>query len=470
MMLVQTSLQEIPTVGKTTCLAARVHNHVKVENIPFTGVLDTITSFIKDNEELSRFISFLKDTQPDFRPGKKAASPFLDDAMQLSFEEYVGESVYSFRTYNTRGDRAYKQNNEEVFNTLLNEEGDAFSEQDNIMIVQFNNPMERTKWKRKLPALLHSLHNKGKLYGISTLSCVRAMAFYRSQGKNVQDMTPGHFISYGVYKMDNKTGECTEKLEQNSGLFQSSFQHWLLGKRPDMVYRDLIEFMNICEKANIDLVGLDPREYGESYIRTLITAYITPNKELVRRETQSQADKAVITGSNISHDILRSINSISLSKYLSGQNNSAGGEQLQNTAISPETDIISMVKSSQLWAQPEITELSAHLYKITKNLDFINGVFIDGVYCTKDSNIKPINAEQVIRVSTKTLGSRAILFSTGHFVLITRNSGGFLYIPFSLFEQYFKTKDDPEKSVVSFNLEKGRKGYEWGEWIAYDFN
>lgn len=470
MMFIQTSLQEIPTAGKTTCLAARVHNHVKVENTPFTGVLDTITSFIKDNEELSRFISFLRDTQPDFRPGKKSTSPFLDDAAQSSIEEYVGESVYSFRTYNTRGDRAYKQNNEEVFNTLLNEEGDSFSEQDNIMNVQFNNPMERTKWKRKLPVLLHSLHNKGKLYGLSTLSCVRAMAFFRSQGKNVQDMTPGHFISYGVYKMDSKIGECTEKLEQNSGLFQSSFQHWLLGKRPDMVYRDLIEFMNVCEKANIDLVGLDPREYGESYIRTLITAYITPNKELVVRETQSQADKAFIAGNNISHDILRSINGISLSRYLSSQNINVSNERAQNTAVSLETDIISMVKSSKLWAQPVITELSAHLYKLTKNLDFINGVFIDGVYCTKDSNIKPINVEQVIRVSTKTLGSRAILFSTGYFVLITRNSGGFLYIPLSLFEQYFRAKDSHEKSVISFNLEKGRKGYEWGEWLPYAFN
>ena|GEM_PF-2157835 len=468
-MFVQTTLQEIPTAGKTTCLAVRVHNHVKVENTPFTGVLDTITSFIKDNEELSRFMSFLRDAQPDFRPGKKSKSSFLDDASQLSFEEYVSESVYAFRNYNTRGDRAYKQNNEEVFNTLFNDEGDSYSEQDNIMNIQFGNPMERTKWKRKLPALLYSLHNKGKLYGISTLSCVRAMAFYRSQGKNVQDMSPGHFISYGVYKMDSKTGECTEKLEQNSGMFQSSFQYWLLGKRPDMVYRDLIEFINICEKANIDLVGLDPKEYGESYIRTLITAYITPNRELVRREAQSRADKAFIAGSNISPDVLRGINSISLSQYLNDQKNESAARQSQNSSVSLTTNIVSMVKSSKLWSQPDITELSAYLYKITKNLDFINGIFIDGVYCAKDSSIKLIDVEQVIRISTKTLGTQAILFSTGYFVLVTRNSDGFLYIPLSLFEQYYKTKGDPEKTVIAFNIDKGRKGYEWGEWIAYDF-
>lgn len=468
-MLLQTNLQEIPTAGKTTCLAARVHNHVKVENTPFTGVLDTITSFIKDNEELSRFISFLKDAQPDFRPGKKSASPFLDDAAQASFEEYVSESVYSFRAYNTRGDRAYKKNNEEVFNTLFNDEGDAYSEQDNIMNVQANNPMERMKWKRKLPALLHSLHNKGKLYGISTLSCVRAMAFYRSQGKNVQDMSPRHFISYGVYKMDSKTGECTEKLEQNAGLFQSTFQHWLLGKKPDMAYRDLIEFMNICERVNIDLVGLDPREYGESYIRTLITAYITPNKELVRRETQSIMDKAFIAGNNISPDVLRSINSISLSRYLSGSQNMSAAGQLQSSAVSLTTDIISMVKSSKIWSQPVITELSAYLYKITKDLDFINGMFIDGIYCNTDSSIKPINVEQVIRLSTRTLGTKAFLLSTGYFVLITRNSDGFLYIPLNMFEQYYKTKDDREKTIRTFSLENERKGYEWGEWIAYDF-
>lgn len=468
-MFVQTTLQEIPTVGKATCLAARVHNHVKVENTPFTGVLDTITSFIKDNEELSRFVTFLKDAQPDFRPGKKSKSPFLEDARQASFEEYVGESVYSFRTYNTRGDRAYKQNNDEVFNTLFNDEGDSYSEQDSIMDVQINNPMERTKWKRKLPALLHSLHDKGKLYGISTLSCIRAMAFYRSQGKNVQDMSPGHFISYGVYKMDSKTGECTEKLEQNSGLFQSAFQYWLLGKRPDMVYKDLIEFINICEKANIDLVSLDPREYGESYIRTLITSYITPNREIVRRETQSRADKAFIAGGNISPDVLRSLNSVSLSKYLGGQKNESTSLQPQNSSVSLTTDIISMVKSSKLWSQPVITDLSAYLYKITKNLDFINGIFIDGIYCTNDSSIKLIDAEQVIRISTKTLGTQAILFSTGYFVLITRNRDGFLYIPLSLFEQYYKTKNDPEKTITAFNIDKGRKGYEWGEWIAYDF-
>lgn len=468
-MLVQTTLQDIPTAGKITCLAARVHNHIKVENTPFTGVLDTITSFIKDNEELSRFLSFLQDTQPDFRPGRKASSPFLDDAAQARFEEYIGESVYSFRTYNTKGDRAYKQNNEEVFNTLFNDEGDAYSEQDNIMNVQVNNPMERAKWRRKLPALLHSLHNKGKIYGISTLSCIRAMAFYRSQGKNVQDMTPGHFISYGIYKMDSKTGECTEKLEQNSGLFQSVFQHWLLGKKPDMVYKDLIEFMNICEKANIDLVGLDPREYGESYIRTLITAYITPNKELVRRETQSRADKALIAGGNISPDVLRSLGSISLSKYLSGQKHNHSANGPQNSAVSLATDIVSMVKSSTLWTKPVITELSAHLYKITKDLNFINGIFIDGVYCFKDSSIKPINVEQVIRLSTRTLGTQAILLSTGYFVLITRNSDGFLYIPLSIFEQYYKTKDDREKAVRTFSIENERKGYEWGEWIAYDF-
>ena len=469
-MLVQTTLQELPTVGKATYLASRVHNHVKVENTPFTGVLDTITMFIKETDELSRFIAYLRDTAPDFCPRKKTTSPYLDEAAQSSFEEYVKESVYSFRMYNHHGDRAYKYNNEEVFNVLVNDDGDSYSEQESIMDVQNNNPIERSKWRRKLPALLKRLHDKGKIYGISTLSCIRAMVYYKSQGKNVQDMTPGHFISYGVMKMDRLTGECTERLMQNAGLFQSSFQHWLLGKEPDLVYGDLIEFINICSKANIDLISIDPREYGESYIKTLITAYITPNHELVRRELQTRADRAFIAGGSLSTEVKRGLSAISLSDYLSGSGDNVQKRAINVTTVSLETDIISMVKSSKLWMQPTITDLSAYLYKITKQLDYINGMFIDGVYCTKDAKLKYLNVEQVIKTAQLSLGSRALLFSTGHFVLITKSRDGFLYIPLNFFKQYFEWKDDPAKSVQSFNIENERKAYQWGEWIPFDFS
>ena len=469
-MLIQTTLQELPSVGKTTYLAARVHNHVKVENTPFTGVLDSITSLIKDTEELSRFLAYLKDTRPDFCPQKKTKSLYLDDADQMGFEEYVKESVYAFRNYNLYGDRAYKHNNEEVFNTLVGDDGDSYSEQENIMDVQSNNPIERSKWRRKLPALLKRLHDKGKIYGISTLSCARAMAIYKELGKNVQDMKPAHFISYGVMRMDKTTGECTERLMQNSGLFQSTFQHWLLGKMPDLAYGDLIEFINICSRANIDLAGIDPKEYGESYIRTLITAYITPNKELVGRETDMRTDRAVATGRINAVDVKRSLNNISLSGYLSGKSREAARQMDRSVNVSLATDIISLVKSSRLWSYPPIPNLQEYLFKITSQFDYFHGMFIDSVFCTKDAELKFINVQPVICDLQKGLGTQALLFSTGHFVLMTRNRDGFLYIPHNFFRMYFEMKDDPARSVRTFNIENERKNYHWGEWIPFDFS
>jgi hypothetical protein len=271
--------------------------------------------------------------------------------------------------------------------------------------------------------------------------------------------------------MDKATGECTERLPHNSGLFQSVFQYWLLGRSPDLVYGDLIEFMNICSRANIDLIGLDPREYGESYIRTLITAYITPNNELVGRETQVRTDQAFAAGNNIAADVKRSLSNISLSGYLSGVSREAAERQTATTSnVSLVTDIISMVKSSRLWALPPITDLSAYLYKTTKQFEYINGMFIDGVYCTKDAKLKYFNMEQVIKESQKTLGTHALLFSTGHFVLVTKSRDGFLYIPLNFFKQYYELKDDPTKMVNAFNIENERKSYSWGEWIPLDFS
>jgi hypothetical protein len=469
--LIQTTLQELPSVGKATYLAARVHNHVKVENTPFTGVLDSISSLIKDTEELSRFFVYLRETRPDFVPQKKTSSLYLEDADQMSFEEYVKESVYSFHHYNLHGDRAYKQNNEEVFNTLVGDDGDSYSEQENIMDIQSNNPIERSKWRRKLPALLKRLHDKGKPYGISTLSCVRAMAIYKGLGKNVQDMKPAHFISYGIMKMDKTTGECTERLTQNSGMFQSTFQYWLLGKMPDLAYGDLIEFINICSKANIDLAGIDPKEYGESYIRTLITAYITPNKELVGRETDTKADRAVAAGIINAGDVRRSLNNISLSSYLSGKSRESAARQMGGGGnVSLATDIISLVKSSNLWFKPPIRDLQEFLFNITKQFDYLHGMFVDGVYCTKNAELKLISVQPVICDLQKGLGTQALLFSTGHFVLITKNRDGFLYIPHNFYRMYFEMKDDPSKSVRTFNIENERKNYAWGEWIPFGFS
>lgn len=469
-MLVQTSLQELPSVGKSTYLAARIHNHVKVENTPFTGVLDTITAFIKDTEELSRFFVYLRDIRPDFCPQKKTKHIYLDDADQISFEEYVKESIYSFRNYNLNGDRIYKQNNEAVFNTLVGDDGESYSEQENIMAVQSNNPIERRNWQRKLPALLKRLHDKGKFYGISTLSCARAMAIYKSLGKNVQDMKPAHFISYGVMKMDKVTGECTELLTQNSGLFQSTFQHWLLGKMPDLAYGDLIEFIHICSRTNIDLAGIDPKEYGESYIRTLITAYITPNKELASRETDARTDRAVVLGHINAVDVKRSLGNISLSGYLSGKNSEAATNSGRGAGVSSTTDIISMVKSSNLWQQPSIRDLQENMFKLTKQFEYIHGMFIDGVFCTKNAELMFMDIQQVICDLQKGLGTKALLFSTGHFVLMTKNRDGFLYIPHNFFRMYFEMKDDPTKSVRTFNIENERKNYSWGEWMPLGFS
>ena len=469
-MFVQTTIQELPSVGKSIYLAARVHNHVKVENTPFTGALDMLMSLIKDTEELSRFLNYLKNKAPDFSPIKKSSSRYMEDVDQSVFEKYIAECVYSFRMYNQHGDRAYKRNNGQVFNVLVNDEGDSYSALENLMVVQSNNPIERSKWRRKLPALLKRLHDKGKIYGLSTISCIRAMAIFKNQGKKVQDMTPGHFISYGVWKMDKSTGECTEPLTQNAGLFQSVFQYWLLGKAPDLVYNDLIEFIAICSKADIDLTTIDPKEYGESYIRTLITAYITPNNELVSRENQIRVDKAFIMGSNISTEVKRNLNDISLSEYLSGAGQGGNQKYSMKSSVSLATEIISMVKSSKLWNLPTIPDLSIYLYKITKQLDYIDGMFIDGVYCTKDAELKYLNMKSVIRDSQITLGTHALLFSTGHFVLMTKNQGGFLYIPLNFFKQYFEMKDNVAKSVRTFSIANERKNYAWGEWIPLAFS
>jgi len=289
-------------------------------------------------------------------------------------------------------------------------------------------------------------------------------------GKNVQEMKPAHFISYGILKMDKNTGECTERLAQNSGLFQSTFQHWLLGKMPDMAYGDLIEFISICSRANIDLAGIDPCEYGESYIRTLITAYITPNKELVCRETDSRTDRAIVSGNINAADVKRSLNNISLSSYLSGKNREAARLNEKGYGISQETEIISLVKSSGLWLSPPIRDLQEHMFRITKQFEYIQGMFIDGIYCTKNAELMYVNVQQVICESQKGLGTQALLLSTGHFVLITKNRDGFLYIPHNIFKMYFEMKDDPAKSVRTFNIENERKNYTWGEWIPLSFS
>ncbi len=459
-MLLERTQRMIPTFEKITSEVLKYDDNFKTPHTPFFGYMTQMSKYIRDSSEYARFLDYVQEELPDFNPLNVKDenglpiihSGILEDVKQEFIEKYLDNLKYSFYSRAKEGNNAYmRYNGTNVFTLTDSESGKSVLETEDL-VDYGENKITLTNMRRRIPALLKSIHDKGKIYGISALSCARAMILIGAS----KEYTPSQLLARKIYLMDTHTGECTKVLETNSGKFQKYFKGWLNGEDKDIAYYDLLEFIDICNKVGINMASLNPVDYGEAYINSLVVDFITPNNELSVRCECLKKDYGISFNQSIVNHVRESIDKVSLSEYLKGNMDYSF---LDNT-VSDLVNTINLINSSPIYDLPPDKTCLITFRKI--NGFTMSHFWEDGILIKHRGIPFKINVSK----GTKNLYYKeAILHISGTLVLITDKKDVLYYLPINVYSDYLEDIKSKDNTYVTTNVDNESIKLKWGEWL-----
>lgn len=424
------------------------------EHLPIHGYYEKMLNyFFKSDDDFDKYCEYVK-TCVDYDPTKifdKEKNTYLNPIITKEHEIYIHKYLeqLKFSFYNYTSQKSYKNmlNLDRETQTLINEEGESITEAEMLEEKGTNKVVKLLKYKEKLPFLLKNLHEKGKRYGISTLSCIRAIMLNPSKDK----FTFRSMKMYGIWKMDKVTGECTELLNISSGDFQYYFKHWILGTYKDIFYNDLLEFISICSEIPIDMRNLDPKKYGQSFINKINNIYFIPNHELAAR---NQAVLCDIYNNYVSVPV-----KISLIDYLENNVCCYKSEQRDILSVTIETITNKNIITTTIFNEIILENLKK-INMLPKKFYFDeNGFMVDD--CMK---LILLNGTILANSDFQVFCKSCIYHVSGTLITLGRKEEDILYLPQTLINMYSDALISGEKifSVISYEYNGKRK--KWGEW------
>lgn len=424
-------------------------------NIPIHGCYNKMQKYFSGDGfgSFEKFCDYIENDAIDYNPLKAVdkktglhLTPLITEEHEESIHLYIEQLRYSFYRHITS--RSYK-NIESVnmeTHTVVNEEGESVHESYFLQDEEYDETLKIEMYRKKLPYLLINLHNKGKCYGISTLSCIRAAML----DKTIRRFKFSNMKKYGIWKMDY-SGECTQLLESNNGHFQKYFQKWLEGFKKDITYYDLEEFMYICNKVNIDFLNLDPKKYGQKFIDKLNCCYLTPDKELTARNIAAIADK------NCLYDN-KSLEYLDISYIADYIEDCLEIGESDNLNITIDNFMNSFISQQGLFNETVYNNLLKHEIVFSKP-DFDE----KGILTDKYDYIKILSVSKLMN-DDYFLNKTAIYHKSGYLILVYGTSDTMIYLPPCLINEYiYADMSGIDKSVISFSY--NRKKLKWGEWL-----
>jgi len=468
-MLINARARILPSVGSIIYNMACVNGFTP--NLPYNGIRDILKKefFDKSEETFPIFLKYLKEEADEFNPVLKG-DPLLHISPESVLVTYVKQCVYSFRHRNQEGLQVYKRFNEKEQYTLQDEESGEYKGEADFLVD--DNPYTSSdiiKWRKKIPYLLHKLHEKGKLYGISTISGFRAIYIIQNymnttnKFKDLIDIQPSYIIAQNIYEMDKYTGECTNILESNTGKFQQYFHHWLRGVPgyKDSVYENFLELLRICRSLNIDVEGLDPKEYGQQYINSIFSSYLIDNRDLIQTVDDINTDyknTAYSIKRILINEVRNHLRDTPISAYLLTNEI----EKRETTIDDLVVYLKSLIASTKLVYTEDNSNLSC-IQHIFGAIDYINSYYDKGYVMDKKTNkIKIFNISK-FKPGTRT--PNAILTSTGYFVILPcdLNQEGILYLAASTVLEWNRVYDFKDSITLNGFMKKNLKFGEWEE-------
>ena len=347
-------------------------------NTPYWSYMEVAQKWCEThNQPYSRLLSYIKDVAIDVNPLALKDTLNMDYYLAGLLEQhdpsyvytYCENIVYAFANYRA-GATCYAVSYDTNTRSSVDSEtrDKTWRETDDIVDSNFTH-VDYESIRVRLPALMLSVHRKMKTFNLLGMSVVRAM--YLSQ-KPVYKA--GDLLQYGIYTLRKRTGEYV-KIETGLNAISNGVIPWINGNDRDLSYRDLIELLQLLHIADINMQDLDPLKFDDSYFENLTVAYITSNSELLARVENSKKRANKPYSEVILNQALKSVSSISISSYLSG-----------NTYIEDYTDNIKNTCNflNKHAINSEYINYEAYYTLIsTFKFNTSNNVFENGILCSK---------------------------------------------------------------------------------------
>ena len=455
-MIIDNRYKRVLTCGSVIRNVLFTSDNEMCEHLPVHGYYESMKRHFAgdDGGNFERFCEYIEKEAADYDPTvitdemtKEYLSPIITESHEPYIHKYLDQLRFSF--YRHTSTRSYK--NIEAVNIeskdITNEEGESVPQTFFLEEKKDETEAEIKYYRKKLPFLLINLHNKGKCFGISTLSCIRAAML----DGTVRAFHYSNMKKFGIWKMNKVTGKCMEVLTASNGHFQNYFKDWLNGKYKDIAYSDLEEFIRICNSLNVDFNSLDPREYDQDFIDSLECEYFTPNNELVARNIEAQADKRREYG----NDSLEYTDSSYIFPYIE--------KRLKRAAESNIELTVEAVMNSFIGAFGVFNKSN---FEILKYLDITDGgeYFDENGFLT-DSYGSLMLLDASVLMNDNMQDRSAIYHKAGYLVIVSDSRNTITYLPPKLTAEYVGILNEGiNKELVSFTYNGVKRT--WGEWIT----
>lgn len=451
-MIIDDRQRNLFTCGKVISNVLFTPSNQQCEHLPVNGYYNEMMHYFEGSTDFELYCEYIDTEAIDYVPNKSKddfgnlMSPILTKDHEKHIFKYLRQLKFSFYTHNTYNSFSKVTLANKETKTIINDEGDMITEADLLEDELSDTDLKLLQYREKFPYLLRNLHNKGKRWGYSTLSCIRAILLYNTPDKyKFRNMA-----KYGIWKMSCITGECTSLIEVNNGKFQEYFRPWLEGKFKDIFYEDLREFMLICIEANIDMENLDPKKYGQSFIDSLPIKFFTPNHELAAR------NKSICN--DIQHNNQEVPANIDLYEYLT------------ETIQTQKNKLFITIENALNYFSILTVE------RDTKTLDTINklGVLPDDFYFDENGflvdehdSVCILDMSCLANINYQFSCKECIYHCSGNLIAITGEKDEFLYLPSNLIVMYVQSKLNhmENSSVITYYYKTKKKP--WGTWLKY---
>lgn len=469
-MIIQATKRNLFNEGKIIYKVILTAQYQPVEGTPFTGYYDTICKYLQtseDGNDFDKFCDYIKYDCTDFNPNKKIDKstgryfdPILQSKQQEALENYINNLRFSFykNSKELYSKLAFQQRYQEVRMVPGNDgeisESELYEEEHILDVVDIE------RMRSKLPVLLKSLHDFGKSLGYSAISGIASL---QSAGLNKGSYSWRDLGKPGIYTMNKNSGKCGDKLQsQNANV--KEFLDWLFGREPHHIaYKDLKEFIYILDTLNIDIRDIDPREYDQDYIDTLVSDYITPNSELVARNIWATYKPNKMLSSSIRNVI----NNTSLSAYLRADFDI--GTQIKKSELTPIAQFLMKCNNSTL-TDGELNAEAINAYTVYGLIPKNRANWSDdGYYTSRGGMIQLIDISMISDKHSYKGNRKAILHKSGHLFIYKPNSSFLEYLPPDLAIRYLVNSKKCADGTMSIKIQiGGRKSYDWGTWLIYE--
>lgn len=340
----------------------------------------------------------------------------LEDIDSSWVYQYTLNKLVGLKLQRAGGVKEFENNNKEIYITTM-DDGTEISESEVLTITSDDySPEQISKATAKIPYILKRLHEKSKVVGIHLLSLIIAYErakVYTPPGKIPK---PSQIIHQGVYYMSpyGTAGDLVH-ISANSGKVFPPANKWVRGEPEyqDSYYTNMLELLDICDIAGIDLKKENPLTYQEEFIDKLVVSYIERNREYVQRKHKG-----------FNRNVLDALKNISLDAYDQEAKEAQKGPDRETLILNTMQRFaeinVSSIHKDQLRPEAVAKFITYYNYLTRSEFDMNHLLTNEGfLFLTKSIpaifNVAPICAEKYLyQEALIHISGYAIIFSQGN--------------------------------------------------------